>query len=142
MQWQFTYSGAGVTASGDLTTLATPVGGEYQIVGLTGTRNGVAMNALLPGGTYSASGGGLLISDNELSPTAPYLDLSGFTFNAGNDLFNVYQSAGQYYDLAVLTAWGLIAVSPVIWVPPLNSHWPRCPYQRRPKSIRPRHPAR
>ena len=100
LEWQFSYSGAGVTADGILTTLATPVGGDYQIVGLQGERNGMAMNALLPGGTWSASGGGLLISDNLLSPTDPFLDLYGFTFHSGNDRDNVYDDNGQYYELA------------------------------------------
>jgi len=100
LKWAFTYSGAGVSASGHLITLATPVGGAYQIVGLTGDRNGEAMNSLFPAGTYSASGGGLLISDNKLFASPPFLDLYGFTFHAGNDRYNVYDQSGQYYDLA------------------------------------------
>jgi hypothetical protein len=100
LEWQFSYSGSGVSASGTLTTLATPVGGHYQIVGLSGTRNGEAMNALFPAGTYGASGGGLLISDNFLFPVDPFLEFGGFTFHAGSDRYNVYYMNGQYYDLA------------------------------------------
>jgi hypothetical protein len=100
LQWAFSYSGAGVSGSGYLTTLATPVGGAYQIVGLSGDQNGDAMNALFPAGTYLASGGGELISDNLLFASSPYLDLSGFTFHAGDDRYNVYDDNGQYYDLA------------------------------------------
>ena len=99
-EWRVSYTGAGIVASGFLTTLATPVDGHYQIVGLNGTRNGEAMNALLLPGTYDASGGGTLFSDNLLFPDNPFLDLSGFTFHAGNDRYNVYQQLGQYYDLA------------------------------------------
>lgn len=100
LEWQFSYSGVGVSAGGTLITLATPVGGHFQIVGLSGTRNGQEMNALFPAGTYSASGGGILISDNLLFPDPPFLDFGGFTFHAGDDRYNVYFSNGQYYDLA------------------------------------------
>lgn len=100
IEWQFSYSGSGVAAGGTLTTLATPVGGHYQIVGLSGTRNGEAMNALFPAGTYQASGGGVLISDNFLFPTDPFLATGGFTFHADGDRYNVYFLNGQYYDLA------------------------------------------
>ena len=100
LEWQFSYSGTGVSASGDLFTLATALNGHYQIVGLTGTRNGQAMNALFPAGTYGASGGGVLVSDNFLFPTDPFLDFGGFTFHAGNDRYNVYYTGGTYYDLA------------------------------------------
>jgi PEP-CTERM motif len=100
IEWQFSYSGSGVAASGTLTTLATPVGGHYQIAGLHGTRNGEAMNALFPAGTYQASGGGVLISDNLLFPSDPFLATGGFTFHADGDRYNVYFLNGQYYDLA------------------------------------------
>jgi len=100
LEWQFSYSGAGVAAGGELLTLATPVSGHYQIVGLSGTRNGEAMNALFPAGTYSASGGGTLFSDNFLFASDPFLQYGGFTFHAGSDRYNVYYTAGTYYDLA------------------------------------------
>jgi PEP-CTERM motif len=98
--WAFSYSGAGISASGDLITLATPVGGAYQIVGLSGDRNGEAMNSLFPAGDYTASGGGILFSDNQLFDTTPFLGLGGFTFHAGADRYNVYYKGGQYFELA------------------------------------------
>ena len=100
LDWNFSYAGSGVSASGTLLTLATPVGGHYQIVGLSGTRNGEAMNALFPAGTYGTAGGGVLISDNLLFPDPPYLGFGGFTFHAGSDRYNVYYLNGQYYDIA------------------------------------------
>jgi hypothetical protein len=100
LEWQFAYSGVGVSAGGDLITLATPVNGHFQIVGLSGTRNGQEMNALFPAGTYLASGGGNLISDNLLFPNSPFLGFGGFTFHAGDDRYNLYFLNGQYYDLA------------------------------------------
>ena len=100
IEWQFSYSGDGISAVGDLLTLATEVAGHYQIIGLSGTRNGEAMNALFPAGTYSASGGGLLLSDNFLFSADPFLDTGGFTFHAGSDRYNVYNTGGLYFDLA------------------------------------------
>ena len=100
IDWAFSYSGAGVVGSGILTTLATPTGGKYEIVGLSGLRNGAPMNALFPAGTYAASGGGLLISDDLLSATEPFLATGGFTFHAGSDRYNVYGQSGVYYELA------------------------------------------
>ncbi len=112
IEWAFSYTGAGVAASGELITLATAVAGHYQIVGLEGTRNGVAMNALFPAGTYAASGGGALISDNLLFPTAPFLQTGGFTFHAGDDRYNVYFTSGSYYDLAGVDCGGLTCGDP------------------------------
>jgi len=106
IDWTFVYSGAGVNASGTITTLATPVGGGYQIVGLSGTRNGQNMNALFPAGVYSASGGGLLLSDDLLFASEPHLTIGGFTFHAGDDRYNVYDDGGQYYDLAGIDCGG------------------------------------
>jgi len=100
IDWAFSYSGVGVNANGTITTLATPVAGGFQIVGLSGTRNGQNMNALFPAGLYSASGGGLLLSDDLLFATEPHLTFGGFTFHAGDDRYNVYDLSGQYYDLA------------------------------------------
>ena len=98
--WQFSYSGSGIAASGFFTTLTTPVGGAYQIVGLSGTRNGDAMNSLFPAGNYPVSGGGVLLSDNQLYPAGPYLGFGGITFHAGDDRYNLYYMNGHYYDLA------------------------------------------
>lgn len=100
IDWAFSYEGAGVIASGVLTTLASPIGGHYQIVGLDGKRNGVAMNALFPAGTYGVSGGGVFFSDNLLSDVDPFLETGGFTFHAGSDRFNVYAIGDQYFDFA------------------------------------------
>ena len=100
IDWAFTYSGAGIHASGVLTTLATPVAGHYQIVGLSGERDLQDMNALLPAGNYATSAGGLLLSDNLLADAEPFLEYGGFTFHSGTDLYNVYRTNQQYYELA------------------------------------------
>ena len=121
IDWSFAYSGPGVTASGILTTLATPVGSGYQIVGLNGTRNGQEMNALFPAGTYLASGGGELISDNLLFDTDPHLGFGGFTFHAGDDRYNVYYCQASTTTWPVPIAVKQRAACPGIWEHPSTS---------------------
>src|SRR5262249_20714243 len=49
--WDWTYSGAGIAASGTFTTDDAPdSGGYYHITGITGSRNGVAIISLEPTG--------------------------------------------------------------------------------------------
>ena len=49
--WNWTYTGAGIAASGTFTTDEAPdSGGYYQITGITGSRNGVAIIRLEPVG--------------------------------------------------------------------------------------------
>ena len=50
--WNWSYNGAGISASGTFTTSDVPdAAGCYQIVGITGTENGAAIAALQPTGT-------------------------------------------------------------------------------------------
>jgi hypothetical protein len=77
----FTYSGTGVAASGTLTTDSLS-GGSYLITEISGTRNGQAMTLLAPGA--------FLGNDNLLYPSAPLLDLAGFSFIANGIDYNVY----------------------------------------------------
>jgi len=49
--WSWSYTGAGIAASGTFTTDDTPdSGGYYKIIGITGSRNGVAIICLEPDG--------------------------------------------------------------------------------------------
>jgi hypothetical protein len=49
--WNWTYTGAGIAASGTFTTDDAPdSGGYYHITGITGSRNGVAIISLEPAG--------------------------------------------------------------------------------------------
>ena len=49
--WHWTYTGAGIAASGTFTTDDAPdSGGYYHITGITGSRNGVAIISLEPTG--------------------------------------------------------------------------------------------
>jgi hypothetical protein len=50
--WSWGYSGSGIEARGTLTTADTPdQDGFYQVLGITGTRNGVAITGLHPTGS-------------------------------------------------------------------------------------------
>jgi hypothetical protein len=50
--WDWSYTGTGIAASGTFTTTDTANGsGYYQIVGITGSRNGATITGLQPTGT-------------------------------------------------------------------------------------------
>lgn len=52
MTWHWRYSGADVTASGDLVTADTPnSSGFYQIISISGSRNSEAITGLYPSGS-------------------------------------------------------------------------------------------
>jgi len=49
--WNWSYTGAGIAATGTFTTDNAPdSGGYYEIKGITGSRNGVAIISLVPAG--------------------------------------------------------------------------------------------
>jgi hypothetical protein len=51
--WSWDYSGAGITASGNFTTVDSPdAQGGYLITAITGARNGQAITGLQPAGTW------------------------------------------------------------------------------------------
>ena len=68
--WDFSYSGGSTSASGTFTT--TVMNGQNIVTGITGEWNGVAISGLLAPGAY--------YNDNVLSPSAPYVDVSGISF--------------------------------------------------------------
>jgi len=98
--WSYSYTGSGVSGSGYLATSSTATPGRYAIEGVSGKVGALPVEMLLSAGTHPASGGGLLISDNLFFSGSPALDLGGFTVQAGADLYNVYFTGGQYYQLA------------------------------------------
>src|SRR5580692_4366574 len=76
--WNWSYSGAGVSASGTFTTNDTPDGaGLYQIVGITGTDNGATITGLQPTGT-PIPGNEPYAVDNLVSAAEPRLTMHGF----------------------------------------------------------------
>ena len=79
--WSYSGSNGGpVTASGTLD--ATPIGGGvYDVISITGTRNGVAITGLA---TYAGE-------DNEIYTTPPHVDYPGLAYSIiGGSVFNVY----------------------------------------------------
>lgn len=93
--WAFSYSGAGVSASGTFTTAsAAPV--AQDVLSISGTRNGVAILGLVPVGsslTYSY--------DNQFNPVAPYFTQDGLllAMDGGNPDVNIYFYQGGFADL-------------------------------------------
>ncbi len=93
--WAFSYTGAGVTASGTFTTAsAAPV--AQDVLSISGTRNGVAILGLVPLGmnlTYAY--------DNQFNPAAPYFTENGLllAMAGSNPDVNVYFFDGAYTDL-------------------------------------------
>src|SRR5207244_6714093 len=78
--WNWSYDGAGVSASGTFTTNNAPDGaGFYQIVGVTGTNNGVTITGLQPTGT-AIPGNEPYSVDNLVSAAEPHLTTHGFGF--------------------------------------------------------------
>ena len=105
--WSFNYTGAGVEASGVITTGSSLVtfGGDsgYYITGISGERNGVAIAGLTqpasdPTVGYTTSSDGRWWFDNVLL-TSGGLDLWGPLFSTvdGKE-FNLYNNNGQYID--------------------------------------------
>jgi VPDSG-CTERM motif len=97
----FWYSGVGVEASGILTTGAYDSSfGGYQITGITGERNSVAIDSLVNNpnapGTFVI---GSIIFDNLLL-TSTVVDYNGFMYTAGGIQYNAYLNTdAKYYDL-------------------------------------------
>lgn len=85
--FDFSYTGSGITASGDINTTFVSAG-EYLITSLSGTQNGNPMT-LLPPGSYGSN-------DNLVFFPAPFLDLAGASFSImlGSVDYNVYYDAG------------------------------------------------
>ena len=93
--WAFSYTGAGVTASGSFTTAsAAPV--AQDVLSISGTRNGVAILGLVPLGTNLT-----YLYDNQFNPAAPYFTESGLllAMDAGVPDVNVYFFDGLHTDL-------------------------------------------
>jgi hypothetical protein len=87
--WDFSYTGSGISASGEIITDAILNGsGAYVVTDIAGQRNGEAILGLVPAG-YLYLNGGYLFSDNLLYPSAPYLDAAGITFQTSSGYYNL-----------------------------------------------------
>lgn len=118
MDYQLSFTGAGVDGSLLVKTDGVLNGsGAYTIDAVSGVRNGVAVDGLLPAGDNPTNFGycGLSIcwvleSDNNFLPSAPFLDSLGFSYSvgggygaSGGDYVNLFYDDGTYYDLTQST---------------------------------------
>jgi hypothetical protein len=79
-EWRWTYQGEGVAASGSFTTKDTPnADGFYEITGIKGEMNGVAITGLQPAGTSIPGNDGYPV-DGLVRTEAPQLSLHGFGY--------------------------------------------------------------
>jgi hypothetical protein len=103
--WNWSYSGAGVTASGTLRTDATPdAGGFYQITGITGTANGGTITGLQATGTAIPGNSGFVV-DNLISSTGPQLTTHGIGFSVSNGEYHNPFHQGGYLDYISITPY-------------------------------------
>lgn len=85
--WNWHYGGAGVSASGKLTTDDPPnKSGCYRITAVTGSRNGVAIISLQPAGT-AIPGNEPYAVDNLVCTSEPQLTGEGFGFGLADGTF-------------------------------------------------------
>jgi hypothetical protein len=87
LEWRWSYEGEGVAASGTFTTTDTPNGdGFYEITGIIGEANGVAITGLEPAGTAIPGNDGYPV-DNLVRTQAPQLSKPGFGYALANGTY-------------------------------------------------------
>lgn len=107
--WAFSYTGAGITASGTFTTAGSALVAE-DITSISGFRNGVAITGLVPVGTDPD-----FIYDNQFTSTSPNFTEGGMLFSlaGGGPNTNVYFFETGYFEVYID---GLGAVdTPITW---------------------------
>jgi hypothetical protein len=87
LEWRWSYQGDGVAASGSFTTTDTPnADGFYEIAGIKGEMNGVAITGLQPAETSIPGNDGYPV-DNLVRTDAPQLSLHGFGYALANGTY-------------------------------------------------------
>ena len=85
--WKWSYDGEGVAASGTFTVKDTPTGdGFYEITGIKGEANGVAITGLQPPGTSIPGNDGYPV-DDLVRADAPRLTMHGFGYALANGTY-------------------------------------------------------
>ena len=80
LEWRWSYQGEGVAASGAFTTKDAPnADGFYEITGIKGEMNGVAITGLQPAGTSIPGNDGYPV-DGLVRTVVPQLSLHGFGY--------------------------------------------------------------
>jgi hypothetical protein len=86
-EWRWSYRGEGVAASGAFVTKDAPnADGFYEITGITGEANGVAIVGLQPPGTSIPGNEGYPV-DNLVRTGAPQLTKDGFGYALANGTY-------------------------------------------------------
>jgi hypothetical protein len=87
LEWRWSYEGEGVAASGVFTTKDAPnADGFYEIIGIKGEANGVAIVGLQSAGTSVPGNDGYPV-DNFVRTEAPQLTLHGFGYALANGTY-------------------------------------------------------
>jgi hypothetical protein len=86
-EWRWSYEGEGVAASGTFTAKDAPnADGFYEITGISGEANGVAITGLQPPGTSIPGNDGYPV-DNLVRTEAPRLTMHGFGYALANGTY-------------------------------------------------------
>lgn len=89
--FDFSYTGTGVTASGQLFTDGVLSGGAYTVTNITGTRNGVGIAGLVS----------FVGDDDLLYVTAPVVDNEGISYAASGIDYNLFLVGGGSFCVGV-----------------------------------------
>src|SRR5215475_9300848 len=101
-EWRWSYHGEGVSASGTFTTKDEPnADGFYEITGITGEMNGVAITGLQPPGTSIPGNDGYPV-DDLVRVEGPQLSLHGFGYaladgTYANPFYGAHFAKPDYY---------------------------------------------
>jgi len=99
--FNFAYSSPSDTVSGVLTTAAYDLStNSYLITGITGTRDGVTIDSLVPPEPSLDSFAG---NDNLLLAGTSAPDTNGFSYTAGGGSFDVYFGGTSYHEVNLTT---------------------------------------
>ena len=102
LEWKWSYQGEGVRASGAFTTKdAANADGFYEITGITGEANGVAIKGLQPPGTSIPGNDGYPV-DDFVRVEGPQLSLHGFGYaladgTYANPFYGAHFATPDYY---------------------------------------------
>ena len=87
LEWRWSYQGEGVAASGAFTTKDAPnADGFYDITGIKGEMNGVAITGLQPAGTSIPGNDGYPV-DGLVRTVVPQLSLHGFGYSLADGTY-------------------------------------------------------
>ncbi len=98
--FNFAYSSPSDTASGVLTTDPyNPSTNSYLITGISGTRDGVSIDSLVPTDEINSFAG----NDNLLLADTSAPDSNGLAYTAGGGFFNVYFGGTSEHEVSLTT---------------------------------------